>query len=340
MKASSPRRAVIRADAGPGIGGGHVCRCLALAAELRATGWEVAFASAAASPATVPALASWPHLILDGPPESEPAMLARRWTEGCDLLVIDHYHRDAGFERACRPWARRILALDDAPGRPHDADLLLDPAPNRTPGDYAEWVPAGCRCLLGPDHVLLRPEFDRWRTWRRTIPPRARRLLVTIGQADPLGLSARLLPLLAAPARSGFEARLVVGGAFPPLPAPPPSPSLTLLYGIDDMAALMAWADLALIAAGGTCWEACRLGLPLLALTVADNQADNAAVLAASGAGRVLGTPAMLDDETLLAALTDLAGDAPARAAMAASGRKLIDGAGRARVVAALEEAE
>src|SRR3546814_18310398 len=53
-------------------------------------------------------------LTTTGDPADEIAAL----TQGpADLLVVDHYGRDAAYETACRQACRRILAIDDAPGQ-------------------------------------------------------------------------------------------------------------------------------------------------------------------------------------------------------------------------------
>jgi spore coat polysaccharide biosynthesis predicted glycosyltransferase SpsG len=51
------------------------------------------------------------------------------------------------------------------------------------------------------------------------------------------------------------------------------------------MAALMAKADLAIGAAGGTSWERCCMGLPTIMLCLADNQREIARTLQSAGAG-------------------------------------------------------
>ncbi|MDP6953162.1 MAG: UDP-2,4-diacetamido-2,4,6-trideoxy-beta-L-altropyranose hydrolase, partial [Alphaproteobacteria bacterium] len=86
-----PKLAVIRADAGVGIGGGHVVRCLALAEALMTDGWIVGFACSRESTEVIAALRTGRYevLALSGGPE--PAALAHRWPQGCDLLIVDHY---------------------------------------------------------------------------------------------------------------------------------------------------------------------------------------------------------------------------------------------------------
>ncbi|MBY0431842.1 MAG: hypothetical protein K2Q10_11635, partial [Rhodospirillales bacterium] len=119
LRAGAGLTAVFRADAEPAIGGGHVMRCLTLADALAARGWRCHFACRPGTPEMVLALAASGHAVVPLADPS-PAALAARWPAGCGLLVVDNYGLDAAYERACRPWAGRILVFDDLADRPHD----------------------------------------------------------------------------------------------------------------------------------------------------------------------------------------------------------------------------
>jgi UDP-2,4-diacetamido-2,4,6-trideoxy-beta-L-altropyranose hydrolase len=53
---------------------------------------------------------------------------------------------------------------------------------------------------------------------------------------------------------------------------------------VENMAELMAAADLAIGAGGTTTWERCCLGLPSIVLVLADNQREVAEAMSAAGA--------------------------------------------------------
>ena len=120
--------AIFRADANRSIGGGHIMRCLALADALVERGWRCVFAVSAETTATVPHLKRAQHdiHILSAVEEGDPAALLSTATEGCQLLVIDHYGLGAHYEAGCRSLTRQILVIDDLADRAHDCDLLLD----------------------------------------------------------------------------------------------------------------------------------------------------------------------------------------------------------------------
>ncbi len=330
-------RVVFRADASAAVGGGHAWRCLTLADALAVRGAACAFACRPGSDALVPGLARYPLLELDGGDATVPGQLAARWPGGVDWLVVDHYGLDARFERACRPWARRVLAIDDLADRPHDAELLLDQAHGRAAAAYAGWVAPSCVLLLGSDYALLRPAFAARRPEalaRRD--GRLGRVLVALGAADPDNHAGLMLEVLrradlraAVTVVLGPQPRHLEAVATQARACPFP---VEVLGGVDDMAALMAAADLAIGAGGASAWERCSLGLPTALLIAADNQLDNARALLACGAARLLGDTRCFDIDAAASRLAGLAADAAGLRAMAHAGAALCDGGGAPRV--------
>ncbi|MBT3237432.1 MAG: UDP-2,4-diacetamido-2,4,6-trideoxy-beta-L-altropyranose hydrolase [Rhodospirillaceae bacterium] len=329
---------VFRADAGPGIGGGHVMRCLALAGELSRDGWTVAFACSSDTPATVPVLvdAAYPMITVGLANGSE--TMAAAWPDGVDWLVVDHYGLDAKFETACRGWARKILVIDDLADRPHDGDVLLDQTPGRTPEDYGLGENKNCRPLLGTNYAILRPEFATMRpkALQRRGDVKVRRLIIFCGTVDRANLTAKALQALDG---IDLDAVDVVLGSMAPhleqvnaLAATAPCP-VTVHTDLQDMAGLLADADIAVGAAGTSSWERCCLGLPTVVVIIADNQQRIADGLQEAGAATVLGwhedvTPAKINES-----IATVCNDATLRQNMSTAAAALCDGLGANRVV-------
>lgn len=346
----------IRADAGPVIGSGHVMRGLTLAAALRARGATVRFVCGDGPGhlgARITADGFGVDLIPGGLPEPADVQAtlaalqngAGRHVEhtGCDLLLVDHYGLGIGWEAMLRPAVRRIAAIDDLADRAHDVDLLLDQNLGRRVSDYARLLPPHARRLIGPAHALLRPEFAAARSAslaRRTQVTHWRHLLISLGGADPQQATVTVLRALSGcplPAEATITVvlgalaatREAVTALLPTLPC-----STRLLVDVADMAGLLAEADLAIGAAGGSAWERCCLGLPTLLLVLADNQRPGTQALAAAGAALALGALADLP-ATLPQALMQLA--EPGRLqALSAAAAAITDGQGAGRVADAL----
>jgi UDP-2,4-diacetamido-2,4,6-trideoxy-beta-L-altropyranose hydrolase len=333
-------RVWFRADASAEIGSGHVMRCLALALALRERAARVGLLSRG-----LPAVlaAAWQAVganllaLPDGADDAQ-ASHAALAAAGCDALVVDHYGLDARWERALRPACRVLLAIDDLADRPHEADLLLDANLGRRADDYAPWLPAACTRLIGPMHALLRPEFAaaRARSQQRRSAATLGHLVISLGGGDPQQATVRVLrSLAAAPVPAGLRVSAVLGPLAPTraaareVAATLPMPC-EVLTDVADMAALLASADLAVGAAGGSAWERCCLGVPTLLLVLADNQRAGAEALAAAGAARLLSDPAEVP-----AALQALRPPTALRA-LSQTAAALTDGRGAERVAAAL----
>jgi UDP-2,4-diacetamido-2,4,6-trideoxy-beta-L-altropyranose hydrolase len=325
---SEPRQAIFRTDASVAIGGGHVRRCLVLADALAEAGWAIGFVCGTTAQSVVPALGSRGFMLTD-PAAFEKAPVR------CDLLVVDDYRLDAVFERAVRGWAKRILVIDDLANRPYDGDVLLDQSPGRARVAYAGLVPPGCELLLGASYALLDRRFRAARRQRKTIGE-VERIFVNFGTTDTANATSLALDAIAQ-ARLGAAIDVVIGGVAPHLSAlrtkvAALGAGASLHVDVDDVAALMLGADLAIGAGGVGALERCALGLPSAILTVAENQHDNARSLAAAGAAVHWGDIASRTANEIATALKLLAGDQPRRATMSDAAAALVDGLGAARV--------
>jgi len=295
--------------------------------------------------------APWPLEIaaveLDVDAAAEPGALATRWPEGADLLVVDHYHRGENFERACRPWARRILVLDDLANRSHDCDILLDPAANRCDADYAALVPEKCMLLLGPAYLPLRASFADLRHFalaRRTQEVKPRRLLLSFGATDPDNITSMVLDILAR-AEWSLAVDILLGAGAPHVEGVRAKAAAVRFpavvhVALEDVAGLLSDVDIAVGAGGGGAWERCCLGLPSVVLCTASNQHAVADSLRAAAAAIVLGDAENITDRDLIDALHHLIEDSRARHEMADAAACLCDGLGAQRLLAVLDPPE
>jgi len=325
-------RIAVRVDAAPRIGGGHLARCLVFATALRREGAAVTFVCRADDSAlTAPLRTSgfpvcWLPLSSACTPAQDAAATRAALTGAYDWLIVDHYGLDAGWERALRARARRILALDDLADRPRDCDLLLNPNLPAHPARYRGLVPSACRLLLGPEYALLREEFFCARVQPRPRDGRVNRLLVSFGGSDPGNATARALTALELLARAGelhgIGIDVIAGPGHSEWQAlrvqTQTLPHARFRRATRQMARFIAAADLAIGAGGGSLWERCFLGLPALVVTLADNQHAASAVLAARGACWHLGPAATLAPPALAQQVAALLHDPAAVRAAAA----------------------
>lgn len=362
----SAMKVVIRADASLEIGSGHVMRCLTLATALRTAGADVVFIcreSAGNVCARIAAMgfAVWhlPDGLQDAAAAGKPPharWLGTDWktdatqttqalTAGppTDWLVVDHYALDASWESYMRSSAARIMVLDDLADRLHDCDLLLDQNYYRQQDSrYAGLIPLHSRQLLGPAYALLRPEFTAARRGLRQRSGEVARILLFFGASDRENSTLQALRGLSLLDRKAIRLDVVLGINHPDRAAVRDfcagMPQCSCHDFVEDMAQLMAAADLYIGAAGTTTWERCCLGLPSLVITVAVNQAIAIRDLAQAEATKVLGASAELSAEEIMRAVRDVLETPDKLKIYSRTSMNLVDGLGTQRVVDAMHD--
>lgn len=343
-----PRALLFRADADDRTGTGHVMRCFALAQTWRARGGAVRLVTAACPQglidrwrrveADVDRLDALPHGALDA---EATARLAD--AVGASWIVMDGYRFGADYQSDLKTLGKRVLFVDDyGHAASYCADLILNQNLYAQTGFYSKREP-GTDLLLGPRYALLRREFLTWRQREIAISPLGKRITVSMGGADSDNVTARILPSLAE--LRDVEIQVLVGPANPHRQAlqrmaADCGPHVTVISDVVDVAEILSQTDVVVTAAGTTVLETCFLGLPAVALVLAENQLLVAAHLERSGAGVNLGWASQVTADRLVCEVSQLLNDASRRTAMSAAGRRLVDGLGAARVAARLLSSE
>ena len=337
------QRLLIRADASEQIGSGHVMRCLALAQAWQEAGGEV-FLGARTLAETLKR--RWRdeqiesrQIATSGDDAGETVKLAREI--GADWVVLDGYQFGTEFQRAIKNAGFRLLVVDDDGCAQHyAADLIL----NQNPCASRNMYPSrniGTELLLGTRYALLRREFLSARPANRAHAPRAARILVTLGGADLDNCTRKILEAVAV--IEGLATTAIVGPDNPRAPeleelAKRADARIAIRQNPPDMPQLMAWADIAVSAAGTTCWELAFMGLPMLLVVLADNQRPNATCLDKLGTAANLGWHGALSEDKMRAAIVQTLDDPALRASMSQKGFELVDGRGASRVVRKMRE--
>ncbi len=321
-------RVLLRADAGPGAGAGHLARSIALAEGFARAGAEPLLVT----PGLPPGMARLVegrrvrHVPVPGLAPGDPGPLAGLAGKDAALVVLDGYRLGPDAVAAARRAAPFVVALADGDA-PAGVDAVVDHELCATPGRY----PGVPLRLLGPRYALLREEF-------RDPPPRPLRepgpplVLVTLGGSATGRLGRKVLDLLAAADRP-FRAR-IVGNPWEETPAPRPGAtpvSIEFLPPLPSLVEELSRASVALLAAGGTRFEAARCGCAMLLGVLADNQVDDARAFVAAGAARGLGRWDDLDPAEGGMLLRELLDRPDLRRELATRAAALVDGRGAER---------
>jgi UDP-2,4-diacetamido-2,4,6-trideoxy-beta-L-altropyranose hydrolase len=102
---------------------------------------------------------------------------------------------------------------------------------------------------------------------------------------------------------------------------------------VTNIPELMSWADVAISAAGSTCWELCFLGLPAALIDVAENQRPIAGALGQDGVAIHLGSGHGFCPDEAAAKVKALLLSSTARSSMSERAQLLVDGVGTERIV-------
>ena len=336
--ASGPR-VVIRTDAGPSIGLGHLLRMRSLAETLVRRGATVDVIGSGVAAAGQDD-APWSVAELDVPVQDQSGDLrttARLLTSHApDVVIVDNYALSEVWEHgiAERFPEARVVAFDDVAERRHRVDLLVDPnigtgGPGLTNGVARQLLSGTAYAPIGAEYRDAAP-----RPPRRSVPPT---LLVSLGGGRSGIIPELAQAIIAEPRLRHVRLELVV---------PDPSERAAvaeIMVGRRDchvhgrvatMLPLLARADLVLGAGGTSAWQRLRLGLPSVIVTLADNQLRTGGALHDLGLARWVEPGA--DPERIVGEVADAIDDGPLHERAAEFGPLLVDGRGAERVALAL----
>ena len=342
-------RVLFRADGGDDLGLGNVYRCLSLAAALLDAGlttadaitFVIGYREHALNPVRERGFAA---LYLAVPPGSTDEQTAQREIVARlrpRLVVTDvpaRPDRDAAFFHSLRhdDGDSRLLHLSDENAGRCAADIVVqgDVYHGKGGRSHDDGPGARPRVLSGPAYSQLNPVFAQARLSQAN--GRAG-VFVCFGGADPTGMTARMGELAAA-LPPGLPVTLVAGAgvAVPdPLPA---GWTLRRALAPAQIAAVMQTAALGIIAAGVMSYEAACMGLPCLLVIQNRWQEPVARGFAAEGVHVSAGHIDHVTPAALAATCTRLLNDPADLQKRSAAGTMLVDGAGTARVAAAVSE--
>ncbi len=286
-------RYVIRCDASIRIGVGHVLRCLTLANQISSQGYaEIHFICREEQGHLAEFISEQGYQVVLLRKEKDD-LCSFSWQEDAkqvlknlpvaraDWLIVDHYKIDEHWELMLRPVVNHIMVIDDLADRRHDCDVLLDQNYRLNYSyRYDGLVPTNCVKLLGPRHLLLRQEFINARKNLKRDFSAVRRILVNFGGTDEPNLSMLAVNAILSLQLENIFVDVVVGCTNPHQDKLRLKirelPSFAMHVQTNRMAELISAADLAIGASGSSTWERCSLGLPSLAIILADNQRDTA----------------------------------------------------------------
>lgn len=265
-------RVGIRADGGPSIGFGHLIRTSAVAAECIRRGDSVLYFTT--TPEAVSTILPEYIEVITLDTTNDPTEVLRFLDEcAIDTLFLDLFEADTAYQQVLSESDSRLVVRHNYQNFTVCCDVLVYGDLHAPSIDY-EWVGTEPEFLLGPDYILLREQFRKAAQKKSNWRPNPTRALITMGGSD----IANTTPVAMDTFRNfNGTVDVIIGPGFSNSEeiiqrAESLKTQFNLIHSPDNMAELMARADIAVSAIGGTVFELLATRTPFVGIPQADNQ--------------------------------------------------------------------
>lgn len=190
-----------------------------------------------------------------------------------DILLLDSYNVNEATLSSLRKTYGKLIYIDDLAALSfYDCDIIINKDFMAKNIRHKYNTPPECELLLGADYALLREEFQK--ALPITIKKDVKNVLITMGGTDPKNTSVKILNIIK---NNNFVFNVAVSNGFSEktkneLNLLSKGNKNIILHQNPKMSKLMSQSDIAITACGGTTQEIASIGLPQIAIAVADNQ--------------------------------------------------------------------
>lgn len=336
-------RVIFRVDGGYKMGMGHISRCIALAKYIRSvSNTKIFFVTKKFKPsiewikqAHFPLYRLSPEANLRGDADTTLSLLKM---EENTVLITDIPQLDQRYlTYLCDNRNKSKLVCLDYVGKKNGLPGILI-----NPTVVKKWYPrwkdkGGRRSFLGPSYWILDQAFRYYHNKRKGIKKIAQDVLVSLGGADPSELTARIIKNILK-LNGRIRITVAVGPAFKKvknlrnLIRKSNHQKITIKEETYNLARMMFEADIGILCAGFTLYEAASVGLPSLVMYKVPHQLKTASAFEQLGITRIIGSADKFNDTIFQKQLKGLIYAQTARERMSRNGKKLLDAKGPERV--------
>ena len=331
MNDMDSKRVVILTEGGKNIGTGHMTRCTSLYQAFEERGIT-------------------PEIIVNGDETVEDLLSDKKhwifnWLEDrrkifcmldrADIIIIDSYLADIGFYEKVSEMTDVPVYLDDTMRINYPGGVVINGG--ICAGKMGYKRREDIIYLLGAGYTPLRKEF--WDVPEKEIREGIENVMVTFGGDDMRDMTSKVLRLLIEN-HPELTKNVVIGKGFQDIREIEriSDKKTNLIYSPDaeGMKKTMLESDIAICAGGQTLYELARVGVPAIAVAVADNQMNNVKGWEDAGFIEYAG---WWEDEVVLEEVESGIGllrEKKERVKISIIGRTFVDGMGARRIVNAI----
>ena len=326
--AQTATKVLILTEGGKGIGFGHITRCMSLYQAFKERG-IVSTICVNGDDTVRPLLRESKYSILNWINNEQEIL---ELVKGFNIVMIDSYLAQRTLYENVSELVSCPVYLDDNMRIEYPKGIIVNGAiygkelnyPNREVATF----------MLGSRYMLLRKEF--WSVPKKEVRNTMESVVITFGGDDMRDMTPRVLGCLV-DQFPDIKKKVVVGKGFQNVNRIEKMADSTteLIYSptAEEMKNVMINSDIAVSAAGQTLGELARVGVPAIAIGIADNQINNVRGWSNVGCIEYAGWH---DDtylrEKLLSCIASLS-HIEVRLAKSSIGQGLVDGMGSLRIV-------
>jgi UDP-2,4-diacetamido-2,4,6-trideoxy-beta-L-altropyranose hydrolase len=318
----------ILTEGGKNIGFGHIARCTSIYQAFKEVGIQ-------------------PQLIVNGDETVQEQLKDKNckvfdWLDdkktlfttvrNADIAFIDSYLTDYNLYEKISNTAGMGVYFDDNVRINYPKGFVINGA------IFAERIPypkrKGVTYLLGTQYTPVRQEF--WDVPEKPIHHNLKSIMITFGGMDMCNLTPKVLKLLV-DTYPELTKKVIIGKGFRNTSEfeAIKDHNTELIYYPDatEMKKIMLESDIAISAGGQTLYELARVGIPTIAVVVADNQSANICGLQEVGFAEYAGDGTNGELPEKINRKIELLRNSNTRQYKSITGRKIIDGVGSSRIV-------
>jgi UDP-2,4-diacetamido-2,4,6-trideoxy-beta-L-altropyranose hydrolase len=283
---------VIRTNASPSLGVGHLARCRRLGNNLNAKGIKVIFALDYVDEYLRVYLKKFKCISLYSANESiisekNDALRLSGFFNNKVLsaVIVDDYRFSCIWERLIRQLNCKIIVIDDEAKNSHECDLLIDSTweGRKTFRRYEDKILNNTVCLLGPKYLLIDEAFGTSKKSKinSLITKKPLKILLSLGGGGDLNFLTYMINHINDKLNENFlfEISAVVGPYAKNIRGlvklSRKYNNIRLIHNRDGLFDEISTTDLYIGASGGTLFEALALNIPCLTFSISENQKND-----------------------------------------------------------------
>jgi len=252
------------------------------------------------------------------------------------FLIIDHYEADVDYQLFLKRHHIKWLQFDSFAQQKLYADIVLHGSPGASHDIYDSLVESEkTKLLLGTQYSIVNKNFLEYRS---EVKPREtiKRIFICFGGGYDKGATLRCIKSIDKKFFKRIEIVLIISDRNPDLEEiyriAENNSNLHLVVNSSEISHLMADSDLAIISPGMLSYEAASVGLPMLLITIADNQNFNVKGWAQTEAAISLGQIEDLSSDSLNSTLLFLINNPQYLKMMSVNAMNSVDGLAVSRI--------